>query len=102
MKFQISNIVVYGKTGQRRSIEIEPGAVNIITGRSKTGKSSLIHIVDYCLGRKECNVPAGVIRKNVSWYGLKLQTSSGDIFSARRNPDPGKESSEDIYIERGT
>jgi len=102
MKFQILNILVYGANGQIRSIELKPDAVNVITGQSKTGKSALIHIVDYCFGRRECNVPAGVIRKHVEWYAVKLQTSSGDVFIARRNPEPGKESSEDIYIERGT
>lgn len=102
MKFQILNILVYGSNGQIRSIELKPDAVNVITGQSKTGKSALIHIVDYCLGRRECNVPAGVIRKHVEWYAVKLQTSSGEVFIARRNPEPGKESSEDIYIERGT
>lgn len=102
MKFQILNILVYGTNGQIRSIELNPNAVNVVTGQSKTGKSALIHIVDYCLGRRECNVPAGVIRKHVEWYAVKLQTSSGEVFIARRNPEPGKESSEDIYIERGT
>jgi archaellum component FlaC len=102
MKFQILNILVYGANGQIRSIELKPDAVNIVTGQSKTGKSALIHIVDYCLGRRECNVPAGVIRKHVEWYAVKLQTSSGEVFIARRNPEPAKESSEDIYIERGT
>lgn len=101
MKFQILNIIVYGLNGQVRSVNIKPNAVNIITGQSKTGKSALIHIVDYCLGATECSIPAGVIRKHVSWYGLKLLTSSGEIFIARRNPGLGK-SSEDIYIERGT
>ena len=65
MKFQILNILVYGANGQIRSIELKPDAVNVVTGQSKTGKSALIHIVDYCLGRRECNVPAGVIRKHV-------------------------------------
>lgn len=102
MKFQILNILVYGANGQIRYIELKPDAVNVITGQSKTGKSALIHIVDYCLGRRECNVPAGVIRKHVEWYAVKLQTSSGEVFIARRNPEPSKESSEDIYIERGT
>lgn len=102
MKFQILNILVYGANGQIRYIELKPDAVNVVTGQSKTGKSALIHIVDYCLGRRECNVPAGVIRKHVEWYAVKLQTSSGEVFIARRNPEPGKESSEDIYIERGT
>lgn len=102
MKFQILNIIVYGKNGKVRSINLKPDSVNIVTGQSKTGKSALIHIVDYCLGRRECNIPAGVIRKNVEWYALKLQTSSGEVFIARRNPEQGKDSSEDIYIERGT
>ncbi|MFA6243648.1 MAG: hypothetical protein WC655_22085, partial [Candidatus Hydrogenedentales bacterium] len=102
MKFQILDILVYGENGQIRSIELKPDAVNIVTGQSKTGKSALIHIVDYCLGRRECNVPAGVIRKYVEWYALRLQTSSGEVFIARRNPEPGKDYSEDIYIERGT
>lgn len=102
MKFQILNIIVYGKNGKVRSINLKPDAVNIVTGQSKTGKSALIHIVDYCLGRRECNIPAGVIRKHVEWYALKLQTSSGEVFIARRNPEQGKDSSEDIYIEIGT
>lgn len=100
MRFQILNIVIYGIAGQVRYLNIKPDAVNIITGQSKTGKSALIHIVDYCLGSSECNIPAGVIQKHVSWYGVKLQTSSSEIFIARRNPNSGK-SSEDIYIERG-
>jgi hypothetical protein len=102
VKFQILNIIVYGKNGKVRSINLKPDSVNIVTGQSKTGKSALIHIVDYCLGRRECNIPAGVIRKKVEWYALKLQTSSGEVFIARRNPEQGKDSSEDIYIERGT
>ena len=102
MTFQILDIVIYSRTGKVRAIGLSPNKVNIITGRSKTGKSALIHIVDYCLGRGECNVPAGVIRKNVSWYGLRILTTNGEIFVARKNPDSGKESSEDIYIERGT
>lgn len=102
MIFQILNIVVYGTNKKVRSIELKPNAVNIITGQSKSGKSALIHIVDYCLGRSECNVPAGIIRKHVEWYAVKLQTSSGEVFIARRNPNPSNKSSEDIYIERGT
>ena len=102
MIFQIINIVVYGTNNEKRSIELKPNCVNVITGQSKTGKSALTHIVDYCLGRKECNVPAGIIRKNVAWYAIKLKTSTGEIFIARKNPDVGKESSEDIYFVRSS
>ncbi len=101
MSFQIVNIAIYGVNGKIRTIELLPNAVNIITGQSKTGKSALLHIVDYCLGRRECNVPAGIIRRNVSWYALKLQSPLEEVIVARRNPDPNKEASEDIYIEKG-
>jgi uncharacterized protein YydD (DUF2326 family) len=74
--------------------------VNIITGASKTGKSALIHITDYCLGRKKSRIP-GVIQKNVSWFGVQLIRKGERLFVARRNPDPGKLSSEDVYIEKG-
>lgn len=102
MNFQILNIIVYGNNGKKRSIDLIPNCVNIITGQSQTGKSALIHIVDYCLGRKDCNIPAGIIRKNVSWYAVKLQITSSEIFIARKTPEKGKESSEHIYFERGT
>lgn len=102
MTFQILNIVIYGLSGEVRHIELIPNAVNIITGRSKTGKSALIHIVDYCLGCSTCNVYKGIIRDNVAWFGLRILTSSGHLFIARKNPDPSKNSSEDIFIEQGT
>ena len=49
MKFQILNILVYERTAKFAPLSSKPDAVNIITGRSGTGKSALIHIVDYCL-----------------------------------------------------
>lgn len=102
MIFQILNIIVYGINQKKRSIDLEPNSVNIITGKSGTGKSALTHIVDYCLG-KECYVPLKPnIKRNVSWYAIRLKTSTGEIFIARKNPDVGKESSEDIYFVRGS
>lgn len=103
MIFQILNIIVYGTNKEKRSIDLKPNSVNIITGKSGTGKSAITHIVDYCLGRKECYVPLKpIIKRNVSWYAIRLKTSTGEIFIARKNPDVGKESSEDIYFIRGS
>ena len=77
MIFQILNIVLYGKKdGQVRSIDFKPNAVNIIVGEKQTGKSALIPIVDYCLGSKKCNIPAGVISETVEWYAIKILSSS--------------------------
>jgi len=76
--------------------------VNIITGASKTGKSALIDVVDYCFGASECRIPEGPIRKAVSWFGLRLQLDSGQAFIARRCPEPNAASSEDCFMELAT
>ncbi len=70
---QILEIVLYDALGRKRVLPLRTGAVNIITGESNTGKSELIAIIDYCLGRGECPVADGVIRDTVAWYGLRLQ-----------------------------
>jgi hypothetical protein len=64
---QICDIVLYSRTGERRILPLRVGGVNIITGESRTGKSALIDIVDYCLGRNPCNIPVGPIRDTVAW-----------------------------------
>ena len=88
MTMQILDIAVFSHHGQRRVLSLNSGTVNIITGASKTGKSALIDIVDYCFGAGECRVPEGPIRRSVSWFGLRLQLESGQAFIARRCPGP--------------
>lgn len=99
MSLQILDIVLYSLKGEIRRVPLQPGKVNVITGGSKTGKSALVHIVDYCFGSKECPVPEGPIRQAVSWYGLRLQHPEGHVFVARRVPDPGFNSSGAVYYE---
>jgi hypothetical protein len=98
---QILEIVLYNRVGNKRTLSIRPGALNIITGSSATGKSALIAIVDYCLGRGECLIPEGVIRDTVAWYGLRLQLASGQMFIARENPPYGRKTTNRVYMERG-
>ena len=99
MTMQISEIVIFSHHGQRRVLTLKTGAVSIITGASKTGKSALIDIVDYCFGAGECRVPEGPIRRSISWFGLRLKLESGQAFIARRCPDPTAVSSEDCFVE---
>ncbi len=99
MSMQILNMVLYGHDGQQRTLDLNPGSVNIITGASKTGKSALIHIVDYCFGSSECQVPAGIIRRSVAWFAVRLQLSNGQAVVARRCPPPRAASSEDCFVE---
>jgi hypothetical protein len=98
MSIQILSIVLYSYDNRHRVLPLTPGQFNVITGASKTGKSALIHIVDYCFGSGECSVPEGPIRRSVSWYGLHLQLDNGQAFIARRCPgDRG--SSEDCFVD---
>ena len=102
MSFQILDVVLYGPGDRRRVLTLRPGTVNIITGASKTGKSALIEITDYCLGSSSCGVPEGVIRRTVAWYGLRLQLQDSQVFVARRAPKRGASSSTDVFYAAAT
>jgi hypothetical protein len=102
MSMQLLSIVLYSHDGQKRIVKLSPGLVNVITGASKTGKSALIDVVDYCYGSDKCEVPEGPIRRAVSWFGLHMQLDSGQAFVARRCPDGRAASSEDCFVEVGT
>ena len=101
MSLQIAKLILYSREGEVRELPFRTGALNILTGASKTGKSAIIDIVDYCTGRGDCNVAEGVIRKYVGWYALLFQLNDGQIFVARRNPPLGERTSPDVYLARG-
>jgi hypothetical protein len=101
MSLQIAKLILYSRRGEVRELSLRTGALNILTGASKTGKSAIVDIIDYVTGRSECNVADGVIRKYVGWYALLFQLQGGQLFVARRNPDVGERTSGDVYVERG-
>ena len=101
MTMQIAKIILYSHDGRVRELPMEVGRLNVITGASKTGKSALIDIVDYCMGRGDCYVAEGVIRKHVSWFAVLFQLADSQLFVARRNPGPGVKTSPDVYVQRG-
>ena len=98
---QIRELVLYGYNGKVRHLPFALGQVNIITGRSKSGKSAVGDIIDYCLGGDSCNIADGVVRDNVAWYGLLLQFEHERVFVARKNPDKGQQTTGFCYIEVG-
>jgi hypothetical protein len=97
---QIRAIAIYSKDGDRRDIRFHLGKLNIVTGASKTGKSALLDIVDYCWGRTECTVAEGAIRRSVSWFAVLFDRDGEGILVARKNPGPAGKSSDEIYFER--
>jgi len=101
MSIQLLDVILYSFDGQRRLLTLRPGGVNVITGASKTGKSALIDIVDYCLGSGECRVPEGIIRNAVSWFAVRLQLTGGKAFVARRAPGRGRKASSQCFVKVG-
>ena len=98
MYFQISKLILWSKNGHgNRTVEFKPRMVNVITGASKTGKSAIVPIVDYCLGSGKCAIPVGVIRDACSWFGVVIQTVEGEKLFARREPGDRRQSG-DMYI----
>lgn len=102
MSLQIAKLILYSRNGAVRELKLNPGRLNVLTGASKTGKSAIIDIVDYCTGRSECNVADGVIRRYVGWYAILFQLNNSQIFVARRNPSVGERSSSDVYMDRAS
>jgi hypothetical protein len=100
MYFQLLNVILWPRQGgEPRVVKFEPGMVNVISGASKTGKSSVIPIIDYCLGSGKCAIPVGVIREACSWFGILVDTLEGQKLLARKEPGSSKASGEMLLLE---
>lgn len=98
---QIKELVIYGRDEKIRQLPFELGKMNIITGKSKSGKSAVGDIINYCLGGNSCNIADGVVRENALWYGLLLQFENERIFIARKNPELGQQTTNVCYFDIG-
>ncbi len=87
---------------QRRDLEFTTSGLNIITGRSSTGKSALSEIVEYCFGRSSFNIPEGIIRDRVSWYAVKYQFDGEQVLVAKPAPRSGASECSTVMIRRGS
>lgn len=99
---QLLSLTLYNHDGRMRTVEFEPGALNVVTGEPKTGKSALLTIVEYCLGRDTMLVPVGPIADTVAWYAaLWYLGDNARAFVARPAPGPGKSSTQRAMLEFG-
>lgn len=89
------------KTGLKlRRVKFAPGKLNVITGASRTGKSAVTPILDYCLASRQCFIPVETIRNACSWFGVVVNTPQGDKLFARREPGDQR-STDDMYVAEG-
>ncbi|MFE6162147.1 hypothetical protein ACFQ7F_24915 [Streptomyces sp. NPDC056486] len=98
---QLRSIILYSKSGEKRVLEFRLGELNIVTGTSQTGKSALLDIMDFCMGRDEVTLPIGPISRTVSWYAALFQLGDTRAFVARKAPAPGRKSVTNAMLELG-
>ena len=98
---QIKSIILYSKTGETRVLPFKLGQVNIITGRSGTGKTAIIDIVDYCLGQSKFLMFEGVNRDTVAWYALILQIDGNQVLIAKPTPSGARTSQSQVHYKVG-
>ncbi|WP_028767833.1 DUF3732 domain-containing protein [Shewanella fidelis] len=85
MKTLIHEIGVIDKQGLKHPVNFQAG-LNVVTGKSSTGKSALIEIFDYCFGSDENTIPKGVITNSAAIYYVALAVNEQDMVIAR-DPD---------------
>ena len=103
MKFQIEKVILWPRLVAEppRILSFALSTVNVISGNSRTGKSAIIPIIDYCLGSSECLIPIDTIRDTVAWFGIMVDVGTGKFLLARKGPEEGVASLE-YYADFGT
>lgn len=96
----IRTIALWNGAGEVRRIDLHEG-LNILTGASQTGKSTLIDIISFCLGAREFRVPAGPIAKSVAYYGLIIDAGGTRAFLGRPALLSGQKTSTQAQLELG-
>lgn len=98
---QLRAIVLYNSAGERQEITFRLGGLNVVTGTSATGKSALLDIVEFCLGRNTVTMPLGPITHTVAWYAVLLQLDDVRAFVARPAPVGATATSQVAMLELG-
>lgn len=93
MRSYIKYLGVIDKLDNSHYISLKEG-LNIITGRSSTGKSAIIELFDYCTGNSENTIPEGVITDNAELYFVVIHAKETYLVIARTQ---NKKSTEAFY-----
>ncbi|MCI4588967.1 DUF3732 domain-containing protein [Sphingobium sp. BYY-5] len=99
---KIKSIHLYSYDGRRRDLKFHLNGLNVITGRSSTGKSALSEIIEYCMGRSTFNVPEGIIRDRVSWFAVIFHFDGEEVLVAKPSPGAGRSSCSTAMVRRGS
>jgi hypothetical protein len=99
MLFQLRQIILWPRDHRHkiRRIDFALGKLTVISGASRTGKSAVVPIIDYCLAARSCAIPVNTIREACEWFGIVIRTPSGEMLLARREPG-SQRSTDDMFM----
>lgn len=86
MKSYIKYMGIIDQYDNCHHIDMHEG-LNIITGRSSTGKSAIIELFDYCTGSTDNTIPSGVITENARLYFVVLYKNDTQLVIARKQAE---------------
>lgn len=86
MKSYIKYMGIIDQYDNCHHIDMHEG-LNIITGRSSTGKSTIIELFDYCTGSTDNTIPSGVITENARLYFVVLYKNDTQLVIARKQAE---------------
>lgn len=73
-----------------------PNKINVITGDSSTGKSSILGIIDYLFLSDNPVIVENIVNENVEFYGMHLYLNGTSYILIRKAPHFGKGSQDCI------
>lgn len=83
MNTRIVELGLFDNQNHKHSIHFQKG-LNVITGKSSTGKSAVIEIFDYCFAASENTIPKGVITDYAELYFVILLVNKQCLVLARK------------------
>ena len=103
MNLHIASIKMWFKgfrDNSRKTVmySFEPDKINVITGDSSTGKSSLLSIIDYLFLSDNPTIVENIINENVEFYGMRIFMDGNSYVLIRKAPQMGI-GSQDVYFE---
>lgn len=102
MRFHIKELVLWPRDPalDPQRVSFSTADLNVISGISRTGKSAVIPIIDYCLGSDTCQIPVNTIRDRCSWFGVVVSIDAGELLLARREPGTQRTTA-DMFVLNG-
>ncbi len=82
MKSYLKNIGVLDLDNKIHAVHFSKG-LNVLTGKSSTGKSAMIEIFDYCLGNSNNTIPVGIITNSAKMYFIIISLNEKFLVIAR-------------------